>query len=826
MVKAIQLKINGMTCTACAQASERAVKKLPGIAEAAVNFATEKLSVKFEDGELSIDAIKAAVAKAGYEAVEEKARKEVTIPIGGMTCAACVRAVEKAVGKVAGVESVGVNLATEKGLVVYDPALVRVSAIKQAIAKAGYTPLALDASDRGDAHQDAKARELRVLVTKLAISAVFALPLLYLAMGGMLGLPLPAALSPMQHPLRYALVELALVLPVVAAGYRFYLVGVRALLHGGPNMDSLIAMGTSAAILYSLYGVSRIAAGNAAAVDGLYFETAGIIITLILLGKSLEARSKGKTSESIKRLMGLQPKTATVVHEGREIEIPIEEVEEGDLVLVRPGAKVPVDGEILEGQSAVDESMLTGESMPIEKGPGDAVVGASMNSYGSFTFRATKVGADTALARIIKLVEDAQGSKAPIAQLADKVSGVFVPVVFAIALVSAGLWLLLGESPSFALTVFVAILTIACPCALGLATPTAIMVGTGKGAELGVLVKSGPALEELHRVNTIVFDKTGTITKGKPEVTDVQPSQGFDRAELLSLVASAERGSEHPLGAAIVRAAEEAGAAIATAESFRAIPGRGVEASVGGRRVLVGNAAFMAESGVEAAGLSAAEGGAADAALRLAGEGKTPMYAAVDGRFAGLVAVADVVKDSSARAVAKLRGMGIEVAMITGDSRAAAEAIAASVGIGRVLAEVLPQDKAAEVKKLQAEGRRVAMVGDGINDAPALAQADIGIAIGSGTDVAMESADVVLMKSDLGDVASAIGLSKNVMRNIKQNLFWAFGYNVVGIPIAAGVLHAFGGPLLSPIIAAAAMSMSSVSVLTNALRLKRFKAVT
>jgi len=825
MVKAIQLKINGMTCTACAQASERAVKKLPGIAEAAVNFATEKLSVKFEDGELSIDAIKAAVAKAGYEAVEEKARKEVTIPIGGMTCAACVRAVEKAVGKVAGVESVGVNLATEKGLVVYDPALVRVSAIKQAIAKAGYTPLALDASDRGDAHQDAKARELRVLVTKLAISAVFALPLLYLAMGGMLGLPLPAALSPMQHPLRYALVELALVLPVVAAGYRFYLVGVRALLHGGPNMDSLIAMGTSAAILYSLYGVSRIAAGNAAAVDGLYFETAGIIITLILLGKSLEARSKGKTSESIKRLMGLQPKTATVVHEGREIEIPIEEVEEGDLVLVRPGAKVPVDGEILEGQSAVDESMLTGESMPIEKGPGDAVVGASMNSYGSFTFRATKVGADTALARIIKLVEDAQGSKAPIAQLADKVSGVFVPVVFAIALVSAGLWLLLGESPSFALTVFVAILTIACPCALGLATPTAIMVGTGKGAELGVLVKSGPALEELHRVNTIVFDKTGTITKGKPEVTDVQPSQGFDRAELLSLVASAERGSEHPLGAAIVRAAEEAGAAIATAESFRAIPGRGVEASVGGRRVLVGNAAFMAESGVEAAGLSAAEGGAADAALRLAGEGKTPMYAAVDGRFAGLVAVADVVKDSSARAVAKLRGMGIEVAMITGDSRAAAEAIAASVGIGRVLAEVLPQDKAAEVKKLQAEGRRVAMVGDGINDAPALAQADIGIAIGSGTDVAMESADVVLMKSDLGDVASAIGLSKNVMRNIKQNLFWAFGYNVVGIPIAAGVLHAFGGPLLSPIIAAAAMSMSSVSVLTNALRLKRFKAV-
>ena len=824
MVKAVQLKINGMTCTACAQASERAVKKLPGIAEASVNFATEKLSVKFEDGELSIDTIKAAVAKAGYEAVEEKARKEVTIPIGGMTCASCVRAVERAVGKLEGVASVAVNLATERGTVSYDPSVLRVSAIKQAIVKAGYTPLALEAGQRHDAHQDAKAKEIRVLWTKLAISAIFSLPLLYLAMGGMLGLPLPAALRPMEHPLRYALVELALVLPAVAAGYRFYLVGIRALLHGGPNMDSLIAMGTSAAILYSLYSVSRIAAGNASAVDGLYFETAGIIITLILLGKSLEARSKGKTSESIKRLMGLQPKTATVIHDGREIEIPIEEVEEGDLVLVRPGAKVPVDGEILEGQSAVDESMLTGESMPIEKGPGDSVVGASMNSYGSFTFRATKVGADTALARIIKLVEDAQGSKAPIAQLADTVSGVFVPVVFAIALASAGLWLLLGQSPAFALTVFVAVLTIACPCALGLATPTAIMVGTGKGAELGVLVKSGPALETLQRIDTIVFDKTGTITTGRPEVTDVLPSDGFSRVELLSFAASAEKGSEHPLGAAILRAAEESGAAVGAADGFLATPGRGIEATVGGRRVLVGNVAFMAESGVATGSVEGgAIGIAVGAAQDLAGKGKTAMYAAVDGRFAGIVAVADIVKESSAQAVTALHDMGIEVAMITGDSRPAAEAIAAGVGIGRVLAEVLPQDKAAEVKKLQAEGRKVAMVGDGINDAPALAQADVGIAIGSGTDVAMESADVVLMKSDLRDVASAIRLSKNVMRNIKQNLFWAFGYNVLGIPVAAGLLHAFGGPLLSPIIAAAAMSMSSVSVLTNALRLKRFK---
>ena len=814
MRQSVQLKINGMTCAACAAASERAVKRLPGVEEAAVNFSTEKLLVKFEDGELRVDDIKAAVAKAGYEAVDDRAEKEVTIPVGGMTCASCSAAVERALKKLPGVKNASVNLATEKAFVNYDPGTVRLSELKQAIQKAGYEPLAIDTSASVDAHKAAKEREIRVLWTKFAVSAAFAIPLLYVAMGAMLGWPLPAAIGAMDHPLRYALLELALVIPVIAAGYRFYVVGFKAILHGGPNMDSLIAMGSSAAILYSLYGIFAIAKGDSRAVDSLYFETAGIIITLILLGKSLEAVTKGKTSESIKKLMGLQPKTATVLHEGAEIEIPIEEVEEGDVVMVRPGEKIPVDGEVLSGATAIDESMLTGESMPVEKAQGDKVFGASINRNGSITFRATKVGTDTVLARIIKLVEDAQGSKAPIAQLADVVSGYFVPIVFAIALLSAGIWLLLGHGVVFALTVFVAVLTIACPCALGLATPTAIMVGTGKGAEHGVLIKSGAALETAHQINTIVLDKTGTITKGQPEVTEVLPAGGFAEAELLALAAAAEKGSEHPLGESIVHAAEERGEALAKAEDFSAAPGYGITATVLGRRVLIGNSKHLAAAGIEA------DTRAADA---LAAEGKTPMFVGIDGRYAGLIAVADVVKPSSARAIAALHSMGIEVAMITGDSRRTADAIARQVGIDRVLAEVLPQDKAAEVKKLQAEGKKVAMVGDGINDAPALAQADVGIAIGSGTDVAMESADIVLMRSDLMDVPTAIKLSKSVMRNIKQNLFWAFGYNVLGIPVAAGILYAFGGPLLNPILAAAAMSMSSVSVLSNALRLKRFK---
>lgn len=818
-MKKESIKITGMTCAACAARVEKVVSKMAGITSASVNFATESLSVEYDEGVASRQKINEVIEKAGYGTVEISTISEVTIPIGGMTCASCSARVEKVLGKLEGITSATVNLATEKATVHYDTQQIKLSTIRQAIEKAGYQALEIEKKTAIDEDKLRKEKEIRTLKTKLIVSATFGIPLLYLAMGAMiwwLRLPIPSFLEPMQYPLTYAIVQIILVIPIIIAGHRFYSVGFKAIIQRSPNMDSLIAMGTSAAILYSLYSVYQISIGNFGAVEDLYFETAGVIITLILLGKYLEAVSKGKTSEAIKKLMGLAPKTAVVIRDGVEIETPIDEVEIDDVILVKPGGKIPVDGIVIEGNTAIDESMLTGESMPIDKKSGDAVYAASINKNGVIKFRATKIGGDTALAQIIKLVEDAQGSKAPIAQLADIVSSYFVPIVFVIAVLAFAGWYFTGHTFVFAMTIFISILVIACPCALGLATPTAILVGTGKGAEYGILIKGGEALETTHLIDTIVFDKTGTITEGKPEVTDIVTANGIERDWLLQIAASAEKGSEHPLGEAIVRGAQKENLETLKIDTFKAIPGYGIEVEVDGSRLLLGNRKMMDENSISLITLE-------EESDRLAEEGKTPMYIAMDGTLSGIIAVADVVKASSKAAIAKLHEMGIEVAMITGDNKKTAEAIAKQVGIDRVLAEVLPQDKSNEVKKLQAEGRKVAMVGDGINDAPALAQADIGIAIGSGTDVAMESADIVLMRSDLMDVPTAIKLSKSTIRNIKQNLVWAFGYNVAGIPIAAGLLYLFDGPLLNPIFAAAAMSLSSVSVLTNALRLKGFK---
>lgn len=745
--------------------------------------------------------------------------KTISVPISGMTCASCAAAVERAVSGVPGVGQASVNFAAEKLSVRWDPSMTRLSEIKLAVRRAGYEALAADTPASVDEHAAAKERETRQTWRRFLVALASSLPLLYISMGHMLGLPLPMALHPSHRPLNFGLAQLVLTLPALWAGRRFYAVGVRALWKRAPNMDSLIAIGTGAAVSYSVLSLFQIALGDAGAAGHLYFETASVIIALILLGKGLEARSKGRASAAIKKLMGLAPKTALVVQEGGDLELPVDEVGVGDIIRVLPGQRVPVDGVVLDGATTVDESMLTGESLPVDKSPGDKVSGATVNGQGMLTFRATAVGADTALARIVRLVEDAQGSKAPIAALADKVSGVFVPVVSGIAILSALAWLALGQTPEFALRVFIAVLTIACPCALGLATPVAIMVGTGKGAELGILIKSGTALETAGRVQAIILDKTGTITEGRPSVTDVVAAGGsagdLERRRVLALAASVERGSEHPLARAVVAAA--AGMDLYEPSGLKAETGRGVSATVNGELVLVGNKRLMDERGVDTAAVDAQY-------ERLAASGKTVMLVARAGRLEGLLAVADTVKATSAAAVRALRAEGLETWMITGDSAAVAQAIAAEVGVDHVLAEVLPEDKAAAVARIQAGGRLVAMVGDGINDAPALARADVGIAIGSGTDVAAETADIVLARSDLMDAVSSLGLSRATMRVIKQNLFWAFGYNVLGIPVAAGLLFAFGGPLLDPVIAAAAMSLSSVSVVTNALRLRGFRA--
>ncbi|GAA0721436.1 heavy metal translocating P-type ATPase [Clostridium malenominatum] len=806
------LNIEGMTCAACAKAVERSAKKVPGVLDANVNFASEKLSISFNEEEAKLEDIQRAIEKSGYKALVETSTK--TLSIEGMTCSACAKAVERASKKIEGVIEANVNFATEKLTITFQPSKVRMSEIKAAVEKSGYK---LVEEATVDLHKEKKEQERKSLWRKFVISAVFTIPLLIISMGHMMGLMLPEIIDPMHNPLNFALVQLVLTLPVVIVGNRFYKVGFKTLYRREPNMDSLIAIGTLAATLYGVFAVYKISLGETDYVMQLYFESAAVILTLITLGKYLETVTKGKTSEAIKKLMGLAPKTATILKDGKEIEISIDDVEVDDIILVKPGEKLPVDGLVIEGFTSIDESMLTGESIPVEKNIGDKVTGGSINKNGSIKYKATRVGKDTALAQIIKLVEEAQGTKAPIAKMADIISGYFVPIVIVLAIVSSLAWRLTGHSTTFALTIFISILVIACPCALGLATPTAIMVGTGKGAEYGVLIKSGEALEAAHKIQTVVFDKTGTITEGKPKVTDILTVNNFNEEYLLQIAASGEKGSEHPLGEAIVKSAEERGLDFKAVESFNSIPGHGIHVNIDGHEVLLGNKKLMEENNISLENME-------DASNKLAEEGKTPMYVSIDSKLSGIIAVADTVKESSRRAIEKLHKMGIEVAMITGDNRRTAEAIGRQVGIDRVLAEVLPEDKAKEVKKLQEEGKKVAMVGDGVNDAPALVVADIGIAIGSGTDVAIESADIVLMRSDLMDVPTAIQLSKKTITNIKENLFWAFAYNTIGIPVAMGILPLLGiDILLNPMIAGAAMSFSSVSVLLNALRLKTFK---
>jgi Cu+-exporting ATPase len=815
-------EVTGMTCTACAGHVLKAVSKLSGVISADVNAVTEKLNVQYDENALNFTVLRKAVEDAGYGLIEPKEYKVARLHIDGMSCAACSNAVERFTGKLDGVISAQVNLTTNRGEFTYDPTKVRLSEIKAAIEKAGYTPRDIKSLESGDAIEQRREREAKMMKLRLIVAAAFSAPILYIAMSHMfhfLMLPIPHFMSPDHAPVVFAVIQFILAVPVLIAGGKFFTKGFHSLFKGAPNMDSLVAIGTGSAFLYSTYAVVRVILGDHSYTMSLYFESAAVVITLVMLGKYLESVSKGKTSEAIKKLMRLKPATAIIEKDGAQLEIPLDEVMEGDILVVRPGSSFPVDGVITEGITSADESMLTGESLPVEKHPGDEVIGGSINGEGLLRFRATRVGEDTALSNIIRLVEDAQSKKAPIAKLADIVSGWFVPAVLAIAVISAAAWAIGGKDFNFVLTIFVSVLVIACPCALGLATPTAIMVGTGKGAELGILIKGGEALETTHRIDTVVLDKTGTITEGKPKLTDIVTYFSISEDDALLYCASAELGSEHPIARSIVEEAERRALKLISPDSFIAVPGRGIDASVAGRKILAGNLRLMTDNGIDVS-FSEKDAGT------LSGSGKTLMYLAIDGILTALMAAADTVKPSSREGIGKLKKLGLSVYMITGDNKNTADAIAAEVNIQNVLAEVLPQDKAGRIKELQENGHIAAMVGDGINDAPALVQADIGFAIGTGTDVAVESADVVLMRGDLNEVSTAIALSRAVIRNIRQNLFWAFIYNTIGIPFAAGVVYLFGGPLLSPVFAGAAMAFSSVSVVSNALRLRRFKMKT
>ncbi|MEZ4532735.1 MAG: heavy metal translocating P-type ATPase [Thermomicrobiales bacterium] len=815
----VTMAIEGMTCASCVRRVENALAKTDGVRQAAVNLATEEATVQFDPKVVSLETLQKAVTDAGYGV----ATAELSLPVEGMTCASCVRRVEKALEGVSGVESVNVNLATETATVRYLPGSATRADMVAAVESAGYSVAqqveADDLEDLETQREAQRARDLRKLALKagvsLAVSAVLML-LMYWPDWLLGGQPF----SSMENLNKFMFV---LATPVqIWAGWQFYKTAFAAARHGSANMSTLVAIGTSAAYFYSVVATfwpERLMRDHMEMPE-VYYETATVIIGLVLLGRWLEARARLQTGAAIKSLMGLAPKTAHVLRNGEEVEIPVEELQKGDLIRVRPGERVPTDGVIVEGASAVDESMLTGESIPIEKGIGDQVIGATSNTTGSFVFRATNVGKDTALAQIVKLVSDAQGSKAPIQRLADQISAYFVPVVLALAALTFAIWYVVGPEPksTFALVSAISVLIIACPCAMGLATPTAIMVGTGRAAQLGVLIKNAEALEQAHSVDTVLLDKTGTITRGKPSLTDVIVVDGFDKGEALRLAASAEVGSEHPIAQAIVGSARAEGVVLSNVEAFQAISGHGVEARIDGKRVLLGNDALMSREGIETAPLR-------DEHARLSSGGKTAMYLAVDGQLAGLLGVADTVKSESRDAIRQMETLGLEVWMVTGDSRATAEAIGAEVGIPpeRILAETRPDQKAERVSTLQADGKTVAMVGDGINDAPALAQANLGIAIGTGADIAMEASDVTLIGGDLHGVSTAVALSRRTMRIIRQNLFWAFGYNVLLIPVAMGVLYPFTGHLLNPALAAGAMAISSVSVVTNSLRLRSFE---
>lgn len=744
---------------------------------------------------------------------------EKVFKISGMHCAACSASIERSMSRQTGVQEVSVNLTTEKMRIVYDDSLnaEKICELVDRLSFGAEEYISADAMAKENREKEEKAKkaELDDMKKRLILCICFALPLLYVSMGHMIGLPLPKAISPHHNPLAFALVQLILTLPVVYGGRNFYKNGFGSLIKGHPNMDSLVAIGTFSALIYGIYALIKIALGDVGYSDNLFFESAAVVITLVLLGKFLEAGRKRHTSDAIRALTELAPESATVTRHGATDEVPVSELREGDVITVLPGGRFPCDGIVTEGASSADLSMLTGESLPVNIEVGDAVTGGSINGEGRIVFTASKVGGDTALAQIIRMVEDAQSKKAPIAKTADKVAGVFVPVVIGIALTSAIIWALCGKGIEFVLNVFVSVLVVACPCSLGLATPTAIMVGTGRGAELGVLFKSGEALQTLSHADTVVLDKTGTITEGKPKLTDMAVKEPCTEDILLSLCAVAEMGSEHPVAKAIVEKAELRKMMLPEGRNITAIPGRGVSAEVDGRQVLIGNLRLMQENAISVDALE-------DAVARMQSEGNMIMYAALDGEIAGVFGAVDEIKSDSSEAIASLHNLNIGTIMLTGDNERTANSIASRAGIDSVLAGVLPEGKAGEIERLKAEGRRVAMVGDGINDAPALASADIGVSVSSGTDVAIESADVVLMGSGLNSLVTAVRLSKAVMLNIKENLFWAFFYNCIGIPFAAGVFYAFGGPLLSPMFAGAAMALSSISVVSNALRLKRF----